>query len=109
MIRERLLNQKKTEGIARIMALDLRSFDIVEVMGLNELFIVVTNPFLNFNSFGNLDSLENPDSFENLEIFKYTSRSRRNFVFLTRPDISGSRRPLCNFYIFHKIKLRLYG
>ena len=53
----------KTEGIARMMILDLRSFDIVEGMGFNELFILVTNPFPNANSFGN------PDKLENLEIF----------------------------------------
>ena len=32
-----------TEGIARMMVLDLRPFDIVEGMGFNELFILVTN------------------------------------------------------------------
>ena len=65
-----------TEGIARMMVLDLRPFDIVE--GFNELFKLVTNPFPNPNSFGN------PDKFENLEIFGYPSRS----------DISGSRTSL---------------
>ena len=34
-----------TEGIARMVVLDLRSFDIVEGVGFNELFILVTNPF----------------------------------------------------------------
>ena len=61
-----------TEGIARTMVLELRSFDIVEGVGFNELFILVTNPF--------------PNSFENLEIFWYPSRSRKNFVLPTRPD-----------------------
>ena len=62
-----------TEGIARMIALDLRSFDIVEGVGFNELFILVTTSFLNLNSFGNPDSFENPDKFENLEIFGYPS------------------------------------
>ena len=85
-----------------MMILDLRSFDIVEGMGFNELFILVTNPFPNANSFGN------PDKLENLEIFWYTSQSQRNFP--TRSDISGYRIiPLCNFYILHKIKLCLHG
>ena len=53
------------EGIARMMVLDPRSFDIVEGVGFNELFILVTNPFPNPNSFGNLDS------FETLEIFGF--------------------------------------
>ena len=88
MIRERLLNQKITEGIARMMVLDLRPFDIVEGVDFNELFKFVPNPFPNPNSFGN------PDSFENLEIFGYPSRSRTNFVFPTIHDISGSRTPL---------------
>ena len=35
----------RTEGIARIMVLDLRPFDIVENVSFNELFILVTNPF----------------------------------------------------------------
>ena len=89
-----------TEAIARMMILDLRPFDIVEGVGFNELFILVTSPFPNSNFFGNPDSFknpykfENPDKFENLEIFGYPSRSRRNFVFPTRPDISGSRAPL---------------
>ena len=48
-----------------MMVLDLRSFDIVEGMGFNEFFILVTNPFSNSNSF------ENPDKFETLEIFIY--------------------------------------
>ena len=73
-----------TEGIARMMVLDLRPFDIVEGVGFNELFILVTNSFPNPNSFGNSDSFENPDKFDNLEIFGYPSRSRRNFVFPTR-------------------------
>ena len=83
------------------MVLDLRLFDIVEDVDFNELFKLVLNPFPNPDSFKNLDK------FENLEIFP--SRSRRNFMFPTRPDISGSRTPLCNFYIFHKIKLRLHA
>ena len=46
MIRERLLKPEDiTEGIARMIALDLRSFDIVEGVGFNELFILVTNLF----------------------------------------------------------------
>ena len=49
-----------------------------------ELFKLVPNPFPNPNFFGN------PDSFENLEIFGYSFRSRKNFMFPTRPDISGS-------------------
>ena len=49
-----------TERIARMMILVLRSFDIVEGVGFNELFILVTNPFPNPNSFGNPDSFENP-------------------------------------------------
>ena len=53
-----------------MVVLDLRSFDIVEGVGFNELFILVTNPFPNSNSFGNPDSFENPDKFENLEIFR---------------------------------------
>ena len=71
-----------------MMVLDLRPFDIVEDVGFNKLFKFVLNPFLNPNSFGN------PDKFENLEIFGYPFRSRKNFVFLTRPNISGSRTPL---------------
>ena len=66
------------------------SFGTVEGVGFNELFKLVPSPFPNPNSFGNRDSLEN------LEIFRYTSRSRKNFVFPTRPDISGSRTPLLN-------------
>ena len=60
-----------------MMVLDLRSFDIVEDVGFNELFKLVPNPFPNPNSFGNPDSLENfesfenPDKFENLEIFVF--------------------------------------
>ena len=51
-----------------MMVLDLRLFDIVEGVGFNELFILVTNPFPNPNSF------ENSDEFEmNLEIFGYSS------------------------------------
>ena len=64
----------RTEGIARMMVLDLRPIDIIEGVNFNELFIPVTNP----NSFGN------SDLFENLEIFWYLFQSRRNF------------------YIFHK-------
>ena len=70
------------------MVLDLRPFDIVEGVGFDELFILVTNPFPNPNSF------RYPDKFENLEIFWYPSRSQRNFVFPTRRDILGSRTPL---------------
>ena len=77
-----------TEEIARMMVLDLRFFDTVEGVGFNELFKLVPNPFSNLNSFGN------PDKFENLEIFRYSFRSRKNFVFLTRLDISGSRTSL---------------
>ena len=47
-----------------MMVLDLRSFDIVERVGFNELFILVTNPFPNPNSFRNPDSFENSDSFD---------------------------------------------
>ena len=70
-----------TEGIVRMIVPDLWSFDIVEGVGFDELFILVTNPFPNPNSSGNPDYFENPDKFRNLEIF----------VFPTRPDISGSR------------------
>ena len=73
-----------------MMVPDLRSFDIVESVGFNELFVLVTNP----NSFGNLDSFEDPYKFENLEIFGYPFRSKENFVFPIRPDISSSRTPL---------------
>ena len=54
-----------TKGIARMMVLDLRPFDIIKGVGFNELFILVTNPFPNPNSFGN------PDKFKILEIFGY--------------------------------------
>ena len=47
-----------------MIVLDLRPFDIVEGVGFNELFILITNSFPNPNSF------VNPDSFENLEIFR---------------------------------------
>ena len=73
-----------------MMVLDLRLFDIVEGVGFNELFILVTNPFPNPNYF------ENPDEFETLEIFRYQSRCQRNFVFPTQPYISGSRIPLAD-------------
>ena len=85
-----------TEGIARMMVLDLRPFDIVEDVGFNALFILLTNPFPNPNSFGNPDSFENPTKFENFEIFE--SRSRRNFVLPTQSDISGSGTSLMNMY-----------
>ena len=71
-----------------MMVLDLRPFNIVEDVGFNKLFKFVLNPFLNPSSFGN------PDKFENFEIFSHPSRSRKNFVFPTRPDILGSRTPL---------------
>ena len=61
-----------------MMVLDLRPVDIVEGVGFNELFILVTSAFSNPNSF------RNPDKFENLKIFRFP----------TRPDISGSRTPL---------------
>ena len=47
-----------TEEIARMMVLDLRSFDTVEGVGFNELFKLVPNPFPNPNSFGNSDKFE---------------------------------------------------
>ena len=77
-----------TKGIARMLVLDLRSFDTVEGVGFNELFKLVPNPFPNLNSFAN------PDKSENIEIFGYPSRSRKNFVFPTRFDISRSLTPL---------------
>ena len=58
-----------TDGIARMMVLDLRFFDIVEGVGCNKLFKFVPSPFPNPNSF------ENPDKFENFEIFGYLTRS----------------------------------
>ena len=67
-----------TEGIARMMVLDLRPFDIVEGVGFNELYILVTNLFPNPNSLGNRDSFENPYSFENRDKFE----NLQNFVFL---------------------------
>ena len=89
------------------MILNLRPFDTVEGMGFNVLFKSVPNPFSsksqlfrnsfeNPGSFENPESFENPDKFENLKIFRYSSRSRKNFVFLIRPDISGSHTPLTN-------------
>ena len=56
-----------TKGIARMMVLDLQTFDIVE--GFNKLFKLVPNPF------PNPDSFQNPDKFENLEIFGYPHTS----------------------------------
>ena len=61
-----------TEGIVRMMVLDLRPFDIVEGVGFNELFKLVSNPFPNLNSFENFDSFENPDFFGNLDKFEKT-------------------------------------
>ena len=87
-----------TDGIARMMVLELRLFDTIEGVGFNELFKLV--PFTNPNSFEipdffeTLGSFENPDKFETLDIFEYSSRSRKNFVFRPEPDISGSRTPL---------------
>ena len=52
-----------TEGIARMMVLDLRLVDIVKGVGFNELFKLVPNPFPNPNSFGNPDSFKNPGTF----------------------------------------------
>ena len=54
-----------TEGIARMMVLDLRPFDTVEGVDFDELFKLVPNPF------PNPDSFKNPNKFENLEIFGY--------------------------------------
>ena len=91
-----------------MMVLDLRSFDIVEGVGFNELFILVTNPFPNPNSFGNSDSFENsgfsknPDKFENPDL-EEISYSRPDLIF----------RVLAHLYVisvfFHKIKRRLHG
>ena len=81
-----------------MIVLDLRPFE-VEVVGFNELFILVTNPFPNLGSFENRVSFENPYKFENLEIFKYPSRYRKNFVFPTRFYISFSRTPLQNDWL----------
>ena len=58
-----------TEGIARMMVLDLRPFDIVE--GFNELFKLVTNPFPNPNSFGNPDKFENLDP-DSIRYFRFS-------------------------------------
>ena len=55
-----------TEGITRMMVLDLRAFGTVEGVSFNELYKLVPNPFSNLNSFGN------PGSFENLENFGKT-------------------------------------
>ena len=66
-----------------MMVLDLQSFDTVEVVGFNELFKLVPNPFPNSNSFRNPDSFENlgffenPDKFENFEIFVPISKKFR--------------------------------
>ena len=69
-----------------MMVLDLRPFDIVEGVGFNELFILVTNPF------------PNPNSFENFSRIPALSRIPINSRILkfsgTRPDpgeISCSR------------------
>ena len=56
-----------TEGIVRMMVIDLRPFDTVEDVDFNQLFKLIFNSFPNPNSFGNPDSLENPDKFENLK------------------------------------------
>ena len=88
------------------MVLDLRHFDIVEGVGFNELFILVTNPFLNPNSFGKPDSFENPDKFENFEIFRYPSRFRKNFRV---PDPTRYFEFSHISMYFHKIKLHLRG
>ncbi|XP_076283515.1 uncharacterized protein LOC143210505 [Lasioglossum baleicum] len=52
----------------------------------------------NMNDYWVLEIFGNPDKFENLEIFGYPSRSRKNFVFPTRPDILGSRTHLVNMF-----------
>ena len=51
------------------MVLDLRSFDVIEGVCFNELFILVTDPFPNPNIFGLF-----PDSFEDLKIFGYQTK-----------------------------------
>ena len=73
------------------MVLDLRHFDIVEGVGFNELFILVTNPFLNPNSFGNPNSFENPYSCENPDKFPRISkfsgtRPEPEEISCSRPD-----------------------
>ena len=73
MIRDEIVKLKDiTKGIACMMVLDLRTFDIVEGVGYNELFILITNP----------------DYFENLKI----SGSRAPLRFTTSWKRRGWRR-----------------
>ena len=78
-----------------MMVLDLQSFDTVEVVGFNELFKLVPNPFPNSNSFRNPDSFENTGSLVNPDSFVNHDKFENLEILCSRLDlILGSRTPL---------------
>ena len=81
-----------------MMFLDLRPFDIVE--GVNYLFLL---PILSrIPTVSGIPILSRISKFSGI-------RPDLEEISCSGPDISGSRTPLCNFYIFHKIKRHLHG